>query len=74
MEVCFTFQWGWFVFQIGGAGGFIYKSVCVVAGGVCYRRRPWFWCRGRLEKNRRRRGVPAPSMPPTTMGNLVCSY
>ena len=34
MEVCFTFQWGWFVFQMGGGrGGFIYKCVCGGAGG-----------------------------------------
>ena len=32
MEGCFTFQWGWFVFQMWGGGGFIYKC-----GGVPHR-------------------------------------
>ena len=33
MEGCFTFQWGWFVFQMWGGGGASFISV----GGVPHR-------------------------------------
>ena len=45
-----------------GGGG------CAIGGGI------GFGAEGRFEKNRKREGVPVPSMPPTTMGNFVCSY
>ena len=60
MEVCFTFQWGRFVFQMAGGGGggsFIYKW-----GGVPHREATLVLMGG-VKKNCKMRGALAPSMP-----------
>ena len=64
MEGYFMFQWGRFVFQMGGRGA-SFLSGGHPMGGINFREG------GGFEKNRQMGACP-PSPPRPTMGNLVC--